>query len=60
MSSFVIELEEKEIDYICLALAHATIKNENKQAVEEFDKLCEKLLRYASPITETTVKIMKM
>lgn len=56
MSSFVIELEEEEIDNICLALAHATIKNDNKQAVEELDKLCEKLLRYASSTTAIAVK----
>lgn len=56
MSSFVIELEEEEIDNICLALAHATIKNDNKQAAEELDKLCEKLLRYASSTTAIAVK----
>ena len=60
MSSFVIELEEREIDLICLALAHSTIKNQNKQAVEELDTLCQKLLKYASSTTPMAVKIMKM
>ena len=60
MSSFVIELDEKEIDNICLALTHATLKNKNKQAVEEFDNVCKKLLIYAGNSTKIAIKMMKM
>lgn len=60
MSSFVIELKEEEIDNICLALAHATRGNQNPEAVKQFDELIEKLLPYASSITSTSVKILKM
>lgn len=60
MSSFLIELEQKEVDDICLALTHLTIKNNNKQAVEELSKLCEKLLPYASSTIPITIKILKI
>ena len=60
MSSFVIELDEKEIDNICLALAYATLKNKNKQAVEEFDNVCKKLLIYAGNPTKIAIKMLKM
>lgn len=60
MSSFVIELDEKEIDNICLALVHATLKNKNKDAVEDFNNVCEKLIRYAGDSTKIAIKMLKM
>lgn len=60
MSSFLIELEEKEIDNICLVLTHAKRNNQNKQAVKEFDELRNKLLPYASSTIPTAIKILEL
>lgn len=60
MSSFYIELTDKEIVHICLATAKAIKGNGNKDAVNTFETVLKKLEPYIDDATKMSVQLMKV
>lgn len=60
MSSFYIELTDKEIVHVSLATAKAIKGNGNQDAVNTFESVLKKLEPYIDDATKMSVQMMKI